>query len=129
MTVVFPGAERLRKIKERFGDRVSVKWHPFALRPHYEATPFNLRTAMWSRPGVRHQPWPNRTVWNIPCGRTPNFRAGACLAWKPVRPPSVRAKTPSSAFNSGLFRAFFIENKSLIEKETCVEVAGGQAWM
>ena len=52
-----------------------------------------------------------------------NFRAGACPVWKLVRAAQRQGEDAFLRFHSGLFRAFFIENKSLIEKETCVEVA------
>ena len=69
----------------------------------------------------KRQPWPNRT--------SEIFHVAACRI-STLELPGLEAGTAAQRrrdaflrFHSRLFRAFFIENKSLIEKETCVEVA------
>jgi len=51
---------RLQKIKERFGDRVSIRWHPFALRPQYDPSPFRFQGSYvekaWKRISAMAEP-------------------------------------------------------------------------
>lgn len=114
---------RLQKIKQHYGDRVTIKWHPFALRPQYDPSPFQFKDSYvekaWKRASSLAEPeklsytmWPHE---EFPRWSMPGLEAG------------VAAQRQGEAlflrFHTTLFKAFFIESKSLIEKETFVTAA------
>lgn len=114
---------RLQKIKERFGDRVTVRWHPFALRPEYDPTPFRFTGSYvenaWRRVSSMAEPEGlTYTMWNkdeFPRWSMPGLEAGVAA--------QRQGDEAFHRFHLTLFRSFFIESKSLIEKENLVAVA------
>ena len=114
---------RLQKLKEHYGDRVTVKWHPFALRPQYDPSPFQFKDSYvenaWKRASSLAEPeklsytmWPHE---EFPRWSMPGLEAGVAA--------QRQGEDLFLRFHTKLFNAFFIESKSIIEKDTFVTVA------
>jgi predicted DsbA family dithiol-disulfide isomerase len=114
---------RLQHIKERFGDRVSIRWHPFALRPQYDPTPFRFKgsyvenawrriSSMVEAEGMTYTMWDKEEFprWSMPA-----LEAGVAA--------QRQGEEAFHRFHPALFRSFFVESKSLIAKDTFVAVA------
>ena len=69
-------------------------------------------SALAEADGLEYSMWPHA---EFPRWSMPGLEAGTAA--------QRQGEDDFLRFHSRLFRAFFIENKSLIEKETCVEVA------
>ena len=69
-------------------------------------------SALAESDGLEYSMWPHT---EFPRWSMPGLEAGTAA--------QRQGEDAFLRFHSGLFRAFFVENKSLIEKETCVEVA------
>lgn len=69
-------------------------------------------SALAAPDGLEYSMWPHA---EFPRWSMPGLEAGTAA--------QRQGEGAFLRFHSGLFRAFFVENKSLIEKETCVEVA------
>jgi predicted DsbA family dithiol-disulfide isomerase len=114
---------RLQKIKQHYGDRVSIKWHPFALRPQYDSRPFQFSGSSaenaWKRASSLAEPenlsytmWPHA---EFPRWSMPGLEAGMAA--------QRQGEDLFLDFHTRLFRAFFIDSKSLIDKDNLVAVA------
>ena len=100
-----------------------MKWHPFALRPQYETTPFQFQgsyvenawrkaSALAEPDGLEYTMWPHE---EFPRWSMPGLEAGMAA--------QRQGEEVFLRFHAELFRAFFIENRSLIEKDTFVGIA------
>lgn len=114
---------RLHQIKQHYGERVSIKWHPFALRPHYDPRPFQFSGSRveyaWQHASSLAEPdslsytmWPHE---EFPRWSMPGLEAGVAA--------QHQGEDLFLNFHTGLFRAFFIDSKSLIDKDNLVAVA------
>jgi predicted DsbA family dithiol-disulfide isomerase len=114
---------RLQKIKERFGDRITIRWHPFALRPQYDPTPFRFQgsyvegawrriSAMVASEGLEYRMWDKD---EFPRWSMPGLEAGIAA--------QRQGEDAFHRFHLGLYRSFFTESKSLIDKDNLVAVA------
>jgi predicted DsbA family dithiol-disulfide isomerase len=114
---------RLQKIKERFGDRVSIRWHPFALRPQYDSSPFRFKgsyvekawqriSAMAEPEGLTYNMWEKE---EFPRWSMPGLEAGVAA--------QRQGEEAFHRFHPALYRSFFIEGQSLIDKDNLVAVA------
>jgi predicted DsbA family dithiol-disulfide isomerase len=114
---------RLQKIQERFGDHVSIKWHPFALRPQYDPTPFHFKGSYvenaWKRVSAMAAPdGISYTMWDkeeFPRWSMPALEAGVAA--------QRQGEETFHRFHPALFRSFFVGSKSLIDKDNLVNVA------
>jgi len=113
----------LQKIKERFGDRVTVRWHPFALRSQYDPTPLRFTgsyvenvwrrvSAMAQDVGLTYRMWDKDEFprWSMPA-----LEAGVAA--------QRQGDESFHRFHLGLFQSFFLQSRSLIDKENLVAVA------
>lgn len=116
-------AVRLQKIKERFGDRVTVRWHPFALRPYYDPTPLQFAGSYvenaWRRAsalaedvGLSYKMWEQD---EFPRWSMPSLEAGIAA--------QRQGEEAFQRFHLTLFGSFFLENQSLIDKDNLLAVA------
>lgn len=114
---------RLQKIKERFGDRVTVRWHPFALRPHYDATPLRFAGSYvenaWRRAsalaedvGLSYKMWDKD---EFPRWSMPGLEAGVAA--------QRQGEEAFHRFHVNLFGSFFLESQSLIDKDNLLTIA------
>ena len=114
---------RLQKIKQHYGDKVSIKWHPFALRPQYDPRPFQFRDSYaenaWKRASALAEPddlsytmWPHE---ELPRWSMPGLEAGGAA--------QRQGEELFLNFHTQLFRSFFIDSKSLTKKDNLVAVA------
>ena len=114
---------RLQKIKERFGDRVTIRWHPFALRPQYDPSPFRFQgsyvekawkriSAMAEPEGITYKMWEKE---EFPRWSMPGLEAGVAA--------QRQGEESFHRFHLALYRSFFIEGQSLIDKDNLVAVA------
>ena len=114
---------RLQKIKERFDGRITLRWHPFALRPHYSPGSFQFsgsyvegawrRAATLAEPdGITFRMWDQGDFprWSLPA-----LEAGAVA--------QRQGEEAFQRFHSVLFQAFFTGGKNIMDKETLVAVA------
>lgn len=114
---------RLQKIKERFGDRVTVRWHPFALRPQYDPTPLRFAgsyvenvwrrvSAMAADVGLSYKMWDKEEFprWSMPA-----LEAGVAA--------QRQGEEAFHCFHTNLFKSFFLESQSLIDKDNLLAVA------
>lgn len=113
----------MQKIKERFGDQVVIRWHPFALRSHYDPTPFRFAGSYvegaWRRVSAMAAPEGlTYTMWEhdeFPRWSMPGLEAGVAA--------QRQGNEAFERFHLALFRSFFVESKSLIDKDNLVTVA------
>ena len=102
---------------------MSIQWRPFALRPQFESAPFRFQdsyvenawrkaSALAEPDGLTYTMWPHD---DFPRWSMPGLEAGAAA--------QQQGEGLFLRFHTELYRSFFIENKSLIEKETFVTVA------
>lgn len=114
---------RLQNIQERFGDRVTVRWHPFALRPHYDPSPFRFAgsyvenawrrvSAMAQDVGLSYKMWEKE---EFPRWSMPGLEAGVAA--------QRQGEEAFHRFHLNLFRSFFLESQSLIDKDNLLAVA------
>lgn len=114
---------RLQKIKERFGDRVTVRWHPFALRPQYDPTPLRFAgsyvenawrriSAMAEDVGLSYRMWDKD---EFPRWSMPGLEAGVAA--------QRQGEEAFHRFHTNLFASFFLESQSLIDKDNLLAVA------
>ena len=114
---------RLQRIKERFGDRVIVRWHPFALRPQYDPSPFRFAGSYvekaWRRisalaedVGLSYRMWDKD---EFPRWSMPGLEAGVAA--------QRQGEEAFHRFHANLFRSFFLESQSLIDKDNLLAVA------
>lgn len=114
---------RLQRIKERFDGRITLRWHPFALRPQYSPVPFQFpgsyvegawqRAAALAEPdGITYRMWGQG---DFPRWSMPALEAGAAA--------QRQGEEAFHRFHSDLFQAFFTGGKNIMEKETLVAVA------
>ena len=116
-----PAAVRLQKIKERFGDRVSIRWHPFALQladllfrfqGSYVEGAWRRISAMVASEGLEYRMWDKD---EFPRWSMPGLEAGIAA--------QRQGEDAFHRFHLGLYRSFFTESKSLIDKDNLVAVA------
>lgn len=114
---------RLQKIQERFGDRVTVRWRPFALRPSYDPTPLRFAGSYvenaWRRAsalaedvGLSYKMWDKD---EFPRWSMPGLEAGVAA--------QRQGEEAFHRFHLNLFRSFFLESQSLIDKDNLLAVA------
>jgi predicted DsbA family dithiol-disulfide isomerase len=114
---------RLQKIKERFGDRVTVRWHPFALRPHYDPTPLRFAGSYvenaWRRASALAEDVElSYKMWDkdeFPRWSMPGLEAGVAA--------QRQGEEAFHRFHVNLFGSFFLESQSLIDKDNLLTVA------
>ena len=114
---------RLQRIKEQFDGRITLQWHPFALRPQYNPAPFQFsgsyaegawqRAAALAKPdGITYHMWDQE---DFPRWSMPALEAGAAA--------QRQGEEAFHRFHSALFQAFFTGGKNIMEKEMLVAVA------
>lgn len=113
---------RLEELERRLGDRVSVEWRSFLLRPVPEARPmedFTAYTESWARPsgmapeaGFAH-PWSGE---NPP----PNGSLSSSIAGKVAESFGAEAW---EAFHKGLLAAYFTEHRTISDVGVQADVA------
>lgn len=107
---------------------MTVRWRPFALRPQYDPTPFRFQgsyvenawrkaSALAEADGLTYNMWPNDNEY--PRWSIPGLEAGAAAQ----KQAEDLGEDVFLRFHTGLYRAFFVENKSLLDKDTAVAVA------
>ena len=114
---------RLHKIKQQFGERVSLKWHPFALRPQPDTAPFRFQGSYvenaWQRASQLAEPdGLSYTMWRpdeFPRWSMPALEAGVAV--------QRQGEEVFLRFHSALFQAFFVANRSLIDRDTLLDTA------
>jgi predicted DsbA family dithiol-disulfide isomerase len=114
---------RLQRIKEHFGERVTVRWHPFALRPQYDPSPFRFAGSYvegaWRRASaLAEADGITYTMWNkaeFPRWSMPGLEAGVAA--------QRQGEAAFHRFHLALFRAFFVEGDSIIDQDNLVAVA------
>ena len=114
---------RLRKLQTQLQGRISVQWHPFALRPERNATPFEFKgsyvergwksAALMTRAdGISYQMWDQRPLprWSLP-----GLYAGA----------AAQRQGPElfERFHIEMFAAYFGRSEDISSKDVAVEVA------
>jgi len=110
-------ATRLRRIEEEFGDRVTMEWRTFLLRPHPDPErtleKFRAYTQSWLRPAAEPD--------------APAFRPWASDEGPPSHsvPPHLVAKAAATlgdeafhAMHERLLRAYFAESRDITNVET-----------
>ena len=113
----YNAAVRLERLEDALGDRVTVEWRTFLLRPHPDPKrtleKFRAYTESWRRPAAE------------PDGGT--FRVWATDAGPPSHsvPPHLVAKAaaalgpaPFRRMHARLLRAYFAENQDITKPET-----------
>lgn len=116
---------RLQKLQAQFQGAISVQWHPFALRPERNASPFEFKGSyvergwksaalMTRNDGIGYQMWDQRPLprWSLPglYAGTAAQRQGARLF---------------EHFHLDMFAAYFGRGEDITSKEVAVEVARG----
>ena len=100
-----------------------MRWRPFALRPQYDPTPFRFVgsyvenawrrvSAMAADVGLSYKMWDKEEFprWSMPA-----LEAGAAA--------QRQGEEVFHRFHDNLFRSFFLESQSLIEKDNLLTVA------
>lgn len=107
---------------------MTVTWRPFALRPQYDPTPFRFRgsyvenawrkaSALAEPDGVTYRLWPDDAEY--PRWSMPGLEAGAAAQ----KQAAELGEDAFLRFHTGLYRAFFIDNQSPLDKDTALAVA------
>lgn len=107
---------------------MTVTWRPFALRPQYDPTPFRFRgsyvenawrkaSALAEPDGLTYRLWPDDTEY--PRWSLPGLEAGAAAQ----KQAAELGEDVFLRFHAGLYRAFFIDNRSPLDKDTALAVA------
>ena len=107
---------------------MTVTWCPFALRPQYDPTPFRFRgsyvenawrkaSALAEPDGVTYRLWPDGAEY--PRWSMPGLEAGAAAQ----KQAAELGEDAFLRFHTGLYRAFFIDNQSPLDKDTALAVA------
>lgn len=107
---------------------MTVTWRPFALRPQYDPTPFRFRgsyvenawrkaSALAEPDGVTYRLWPDDAEY--PRWSMPGLEAGAAAQ----KQAAELGEDVFLRFHTGLYRAFFIDNQSPLDKDTALAVA------
>jgi len=113
----YNAAVRLERLEDEFGDRVTVEWRTFLLRPHPDPQrtleKFRAYTESWKRPAAEPDGGTFR-VWATDAGPPshsvpPHLVAKAAAALGPVAFRRMHAR---------LLRAYFAENQDITEPET-----------
>lgn len=114
---------RLRKLQTQFQGRISVQWHPFALRPERNAAPFEFKgsyvergwkaAALMTQPdGISYQMWDERPLprWSLP-----GLYAGT----------AAQRQGPElfERFHIEMFAAYFSRSEDITSKDVVVKVA------
>lgn len=107
---------------------MTVTWRPFALRPQYDPTPFRFRgsyvenawrkaSALAEPDGVTYRLWPDDAEY--PRWSMPGLEAGAAAQ----KQAAELGEDAFLRFHTGLYRAFFIDNQSPLDKDAALAVA------
>lgn len=107
---------------------MTVTWRPFALRPQYDPTPFRFRgsyvenawrkaSALAEPDGLTYRMWPDDTEY--PRWSPPGLEAGAAAQ----KQAAELGEDVFLRFHAGLYRAFFIDNRSPLDKDIALAVA------
>ena len=107
---------------------MTVTWRPFALRPQYDPTPFRFRgsyvenawrkaSALAEPDGLTYRMWPDDAEY--PRWSLPGLEAGAAAQ----KQAAELGEDVFLRFHAGLYRAFFIDNRSPLDKDTALAVA------
>ncbi len=114
---------RLRKLQTQFQGRISVQWHPFALRPERNAAPFEFKgsyvergwkgAALMTRSdGISYRMWDERPLprWSLP-----GLYAGT----------AAQRQGPElfERFHIEMFAAYFSRSEDITSKDVVVQVA------
>ena len=114
---------RLRKLQAQFQGRISVQWHPFALRPEKNAASFEFKgsyvergwksaASMTRSDGISFQMWDQRPLprWSLP-----GLYAGT----------AAQRQGPQlfERFHIDMFAAYFGRSEDITSKDVAVEVA------
>jgi len=102
---------------------VTVRWHPFALRPQYDPTPFRFAgsyvenawrriSALATDVGLSYKMWDKEEFprWSMPA-----LEAGTAA--------QRQGEEEFQRFHTNLFGSFFLESQSLIDKDNLLAVA------
>ena len=114
---------RLQKLQAQFQGRISVQWHPFALRPQEPVAPFEFQgsyvergwksAAMMTRSdGISYQMWDQRPLprWSLP-----GLYAGTAA--------QRQGHQLFERFHIDMFAAYFGRSEDITSKEVAVEAA------
>lgn len=107
---------------------MTVTWRPFALRPQYDPTPFRFRgsyvenawrkaSALAEPDGVTYRLWPDDAEY--PRWSMPGLEAGAAAQ----KQAAELGEDVFLRFHTSLYRAFFIDNQSPLDKDAALAVA------
>ena len=107
---------------------MTVTWRPFALRPQYDPTPFRFRgsyvenawrkaSALAEPDGLTYRLWPDDAEY--PRWSLPGLEAGAAAQ----KQAAELGGDVFLRFHAGLYRAFFVDNRSPLDKDTALAVA------
>ena len=107
---------------------MTVTWRPFALRPQYDPTPFRFRgsyvenawrkaSALAEPDGLTYRMWPDDAEY--PRWSLPGLEAGAAAQ----KQAAELGGDVFLCFHAGLYRAFFVDNRSPLDKDTALAVA------
>lgn len=107
---------------------MTVTWRPFALRPQYDPTPFRFRGSYvenaWRKASALAEPdeltyrmWPDDAEY--PRWSLPGLEAGAAAQ----KQAAELGEDVFLRFHAGLYRAFFVDNRSPLDKDTALAVA------
>ena len=109
----YNAAVRLHRLEDEFGDRVTLEWRTFLLRPHADPSrtleKFRAYTASWARPAAEEDAATFTTPWSTDEG-PPSHSV----------PPHLVAKAAATlgpdafrAVHTRLLRAYFGENRDI----------------
>lgn len=114
---------RLRKLQTQFQGRISVQWHPFALRPERSAAPFEFKgsyvergwksAALMTRTdGISYRMWDERPLprWSLP-----GLYAGTAA--------QRQGPEQFERFHIDMFAAYFGRGEDITSKDVVVQVA------
>lgn len=114
---------RLQRLKQEFGVRVRLRWHPYALRPAYVPGPFQFAGSYvegaWQRAarlaqdaGIEYHMWAGE---GFPRWSLPGLEAGLAA--------QRQGAAAFERFHVALFRALFSENRDITAPAVLADVA------
>lgn len=113
---------RLAETAERYGDQLTISWRSFLLRPEPEARTleaFTKYTTSWERPAGMEPRAPFATPWSGEHA-PPSHSFPSSLAGKVAETFGAEA---FEAFAMALFRAYFVEHRTISDRDVLADVA------
>jgi predicted DsbA family dithiol-disulfide isomerase len=112
----YNAAVRLHRLEDEFGDRVTLEWRTFLLRPHVDSKrtleQFRAYTTSWERPAAE-QDAASFTVWSTDEG-PPSHSVPPHLVAKAA---ATLGREAFRAMHARLLRAYFTENHDITDAD------------